>query len=136
MPIKLKRIDHIAIICHSTTYQKTKIFYTEILGCKVIQETYRKERDSFKLDLAIGDDYQIELFSFPNPPQRVSNPEACGLRHLAFKVENLDEAIVELNKNGVNVEPVRIDTTRQGVRFTFFFDPNGQPLELCEAKLD
>lgn len=94
--------------------------------------THRTERDSWKLDLALPDGLQIELFSFPSPPPRASYPEACGLRHLAFGVERLDDAIAELVAQGVGVEPVRVDA-QTGCRFTFFADPDGLPLELYEA---
>ena len=122
-------IHHIAIIC--ADYQRSKHFYTEILGLEVLQETYREERDSYKLDLSINGDYCIELFSFPNPPTRVSRPEASGLRHLAFKTLNLDAEINRLKDLGVVTEPVRTDALTQR-RFTFFSDPDDLPLELYE----
>src|SRR5262249_55773418 len=109
----------------------SKRFYTELLGFTVISETHRAERNSWKLDLALHGIYCIELFSFPNPPMRVSNPEALGLRHLAFKVDNLDKTMRELEKSGVEFEKVRKDELR-GNRFVFFRDPDGLPLELCE----
>ncbi|NIG52156.1 VOC family protein [Chitinophaga sp. Cy-1792] len=125
----LKGIHHIAIIC--ADYQRSKKFYTEVLGLNIIREVYREERDSYKLDLAIGDHYVIELFSFPDPPARVSRPEAQGLRHLAFAVSDIELAVKELTEKGVNTEPIRIDPhTNQ--RFTFFADPDGLPLELYE----
>jgi glyoxylase I family protein len=116
----IKGIHHIAII--TGDYERSKRFYTEILGFTIVKETFRKERNSYKLDLAIHGLYQIELFSFP---------EAKGLRHLAFAVENVDAAASELRANGVEVQGVRTDeiTNKQ---FCFFFDPNGQPLELYE----
>ncbi|WP_143308151.1 SMU1112c/YaeR family gloxylase I-like metalloprotein [Chitinophaga vietnamensis] len=126
----LKAIHHIAIIC--SDYQRSKQFYTEVLGLTIIQEVYRAERDSWKLDLALDGHYVIELFSFPAPPERVSRPEARGLRHLAFVVDDIDKAVVQLNSKGVATEPVRIDPyTNQ--RFTFFADPDGLPLELYEV---
>lgn len=128
--LHLKSVHHIAIIC--SDYTKSKDFYTRILGFEVISEAYRFERDSYKLDLALGGRYLIELFSFPNPPQRVSRPEAAGLRHLAFEVDNLDEAVASLLSNDVIPEPIRIDEYT-GRRFTFFFDPDNLPLELYEA---
>jgi len=82
--IKPNKIHHTAIIC--SNYEKSKHFYVNILGLQVLNEFYRKERDSYKLDLAIGLNYVLELFSFPNPPARPSRPEACGLRHIAFGV--------------------------------------------------
>lgn len=125
----LKAIHHIAIIC--SDYAKSKAFYTEILGLKILQETYRSQRKSYKLDLALDNNYVIELFSFPDPPERVSRPEAAGLRHLAFSVEDIDEAIHSLNEKGVKTEPVRVDELT-GKRFTFFADPDDLPLELYE----
>ncbi|WP_020406133.1 SMU1112c/YaeR family gloxylase I-like metalloprotein [Hahella ganghwensis] len=127
--IKINRIHHVAIICRD--YAKSKHFYTEILELPIICETYREARKSYKLDLAIGDHSQIELFSFPDPPTRPSKPEAAGLRHLAFAVENLDSTIVHLQEHGVDVEPVRTDELT-GKRFTFFQDPDDLPLELYE----
>ena len=127
--MKLNRIHHIAIIC--SDYAKSKKFYTEVLGFEIKQEVYRKERDSYKLDLSLNGQYCLELFSFPNPPKRLSQPEAVGLRHLAFEVENLEEAISELNSKEIQTEPIRTDEfTRK--RFTFFQDPDGLPIELYE----
>ena len=126
----LKSIHHIAIICRD--YERSKIFYTEVLGLRVIRETYREARDSYKLDLALNDQYVIELFSFPNPPERVSRPEAAGLRHLAFAVDNLELAIAKIQSHQVVVEPIRVDELT-GKRFTFFADPDDLPIELYEA---
>ncbi|MCF6442876.1 VOC family protein [Pseudoalteromonas luteoviolacea] len=127
----LKGIHHIAIIC--TDYAVSKAFYTEVLGCKVLAENYREQRDSYKLDLVLPDARQIELFSFPSPPKRPSRPEAAGLRHLAFQVEDIDAVIAHLHAHNVLTEPVRVDEyTHQ--RFTFFQDPDGLPLELYEVK--
>jgi glyoxylase I family protein len=126
----LKRLHHAAIIC--SDYARSKAFYTQTLGLTVIAEHYRAERDSYKLDLALPDHSQIELFSFPNAPARPSYPEARGLRHLAFEVDDIGASIVALEANGVSVEPVRTDEyTLQ--RFTFFADPDGLPLELYES---
>lgn len=125
----VKNIHHVAIIC--SNYELSKHFYINLLGCKVIDETYREERDSYKLDLSIGENGQIELFSFPNPPKRQTTPEAVGLRHLAFTVANIDESVQYLKQNGVFVEPVRIDELTNK-KFTFFQDPDGLPLELYE----
>jgi len=122
------KIHHVAIIC--SNYTRSKQFYTQILGFEVIAEHYRKERDSYKLDLLVGSQ-QIELFSFPHAPQRPSFPEAQGLRHLAFSVTDIDQVIVQLEEKGVEVEPVRIDEYT-GKRFTFFADPDGLPLEIYE----
>ncbi|SDQ68257.1 glyoxylase I family protein [Chryseobacterium soldanellicola] len=123
------KIHHIAIIC--SDYEVSKKFYTEILGLNIIREVYREERHSYKLDLAIGDDYVIELFSFPNPPERPSRPEACGLRHLAFSVENVNEKRQELILKGVICEEIRIDEFT-GKEFFFTQDPDQLPLEFYE----
>ena len=127
--LKLNRVHHIAIIC--ADYEKSKHFYSEVLGLKIVQEVYREERRSYKLDLEVGNQYQIELFSFPDPPARPSHPEAAGLRHLAFEVDALDEAVAHLTVVGVITEPIRVDELT-GKRFTFFADPDGLPLELYE----
>ncbi|HAL82331.1 MAG TPA: VOC family protein [Mucilaginibacter sp.] len=127
--LKLNRIHHIAIIC--SDYEKSKHFYSEILGLKILREVYRGERQSYKLDLEVGSQYQIELFSFPDPPTRPSRPEAAGLRHLAFEVDNVDEAAAHIKEHGVFVEPTRIDEFT-GKRFTFFADPDGLPIEFYE----
>lgn len=123
-------IHHVAII--ASDYARSKYFYTRILGLEVLAEVYRQQRASWKLDLALSDGSRIELFSFPRPPPRVSHPEACGLRHLAFRVANLDSAVADLNAHGVTCEPVRVDEWT-GKRFTFFADPDGLPLELYES---
>jgi glyoxylase I family protein len=128
--LKLLDIHHIAIICDD--YERSKKFYTDVLGLEIIQEIYRAERDSFKLDLALNGNYVIELFSFPNPPKRVSRPEAAGLRHLCFLVSDLEESIEFLMDNGIATEPIRIDETT-GKRFTFFADPDGLPIEFYEV---
>ena len=127
--LSLKNIHHIAVIC--SDYEKSKRFYTEILGLKIIREVYRESRKSYKLDLAINEHYCIELFSFPNPPERPSNPEACGLRHLAFAVENLDKNVSFLNSKNIIAEPIRIDEFTQK-RFTFIAHPDLLPIELYE----
>lgn len=127
--MQLNKIHHVAIIC--SDYPVSKAFYTQTLGLDVIQETYRAERDSYKLDLAVGEHAQIELFSFPDPPKRPSRPEAQGLRHLAFEVANIEETVKELESRQVEVEPIRVDHLT-GKRFTFFSDPDGLPLELYE----
>lgn len=126
----LNAIHHVAIIC--SNYQTSKHFYTELLGLKVLAENYRAQRDSWKLDLALPNGNQIELFSFPYPPKRPSRPEAQGLRHLAFVVDNVAEFADYLNANGVAVEPIRVDEYT-GKVFTFFQDPDGLPLELYQA---
>ncbi len=125
----LKAVHHIAIIC--SDYPTSKRFYTEILELEILQEVYREERDSYKLDLALNGNYIIELFYFPNRPKRPSFPEAQGLRHLAFQVENIEKAISKLNKKGLETEEIRIDP-HTGKKFTFFSDPDELPLELYE----
>jgi len=128
--MRIRGVHHIAIIAGD--YETCKRFYTELLGFSIIRETYRKERDSYKLDLAVNGTYQIELFSFPDSRERGSRPEARGLRHLAFEVDDVDEAAAELMAKGVTVEPVRTDELT-GKKFCFFQDPSGQPLELYQA---
>jgi glyoxylase I family protein len=124
-----RAIHHVAII--ASDYAVSKAFYTEVLGLPVIAEAYRADRQSWKLDLRLGD-AQVELFSFPDPPARVSRPEACGLRHLALAVDDLDVAVAHLSAHGVMTESVRVDEYT-GRRFTFFADPDGLPLELYEG---
>ena len=123
------KIHHIAIIC--SNYEVSKKFYTEILELNIIREVYRDERQSYKLDLAIGDDYVIELFSFPNPPKRPSRPEICGLRHLAFAVENVEEKRAELLQKRIDCEEIRIDEFTDK-KFFFIADPDDLPLEFYE----
>ncbi len=125
----LKKIHHIAIIC--SDYEKSKNFYTNILGLEIIREVYREKRDSYKLDLSLNGTYIIELFSFPNPPKRVSRPEAQGLRHLAFEVDDIESAVHQLEEKGIQVEPIRIDEYTNK-RFAFFSDPDDLPIELYE----
>jgi len=127
--LNLNRVHHIAIIC--SDYKVSKKFYTEVLELEIVKETYRAERQSYKLDLKVHREYQIELFSFPDSPKRQSRPEAQGLRHLAFEVGNVDLAVQILNERGVTTEPIRLDELT-GKRFTFFADPDGLPLELYE----
>lgn len=128
--LKINRIHHIAIIC--SDYELSKHFYTHILGFTVIAEHYRSERMSYKLDLALNGNYAIELFSFPFPPARVSMPEATGLRHLAFEVDDIDITIDHLAAHGVSAEPVRTDE-HTGKRFTFIADPDGLPIEFYQS---
>jgi glyoxylase I family protein len=125
----MKAIHHIAIIAGD--YTRSRKFYTEVLGMEIIREVYRQERDSYKLDLSLNGNYVIELFSFPGAPPRPSRPEAQGLRHLAFAVEDLDQEVSRLQQQAVDVEEIRIDPYT-GKRFTFFTDPDGLPLELYE----
>lgn len=126
----LKGIHHVALIC--SDYSASKHFYTNILGLSVIAENYREARRSYKCDLALPDGSQLELFSFPDAPKRPSRPEAQGLRHLAFKVDDIDEVIAYLTQHNVECEPIRIDEYTNK-RFTFFPDPDGLPLELYEG---
>lgn len=127
--ISLQSIHHVAIIC--SDYEVSKKFYTGILGFSIVSEHYRMERKSWKCDLKLNNNYVLELFSFPDPPSRVSQPEACGLRHLAFSVNDLERSVAHLRENGVETEPIRTDAYT-GKRFTFFADPDGLPLELYE----
>ncbi|GGG50439.1 SMU1112c/YaeR family gloxylase I-like metalloprotein [Epilithonimonas arachidiradicis] len=124
------QIHHIAIIC--SDYAVSKKFYTEVLGLSIIREVYREERQSYKLDLAIGDHYVIELFSFPNPPKRLSRPESCGLRHLAFSVESVEDKRNELIKKGLDCEEIRTDEFTDK-KFFFTSDPDDLPLEFYEV---
>ncbi len=128
--MNILRTHHVAIIC--SDYETSKTFYTRVLGLEVVAEVHRRERNSFKLDLRLPDGTQVELFSFSSPPRRPSYPEACGLRHLAFEVANVDEAVAELQRQEISVELVRVDE-HTGKRFTFFADPDGLPLELYES---
>lgn len=127
--LQLNRVHHIAIIC--SDYRRSLDFYTRVLGFQVIAEHYRAERQSYKTDLALGEDYVIELFSFPSPPARVSRPEAAGLRHLAFEVDDIDDAVRELDTLHITHESFRTDEYT-GKRFLFFTDPDDLPIELYE----
>lgn len=128
--MNIKAIHHVAII--TDDYQRSKHFYTAVLGFEIMAETYREDRQSYKLDLAINGQYQLELFSFPESKIRASYPEQRGLRHLAFEVDNIEASVAELEGHGVEVQPIRIDQLTNK-KFCFFNDPNGQPLELYEA---
>jgi glyoxylase I family protein len=125
----ITQVHHIAIIC--SDYARSKTFYTEVLGFEIIQEVYRETRDSYKLDLALNGQYIIELFSFPNPPARPSRPEACGMRHLAFQVEDLDLVVQAIKAQNLAIEPIRVDEFT-GKRFTFMADPDDLPIEFYE----
>lgn len=125
----LKAIHHVAIIC--TDYEKSKHFYTNILGLQMIAENYRAERQSYKLDLQLPSGGQIELFSFPKPPMRPTNPEAAGLRHVAFSVDDIEQVCAYFVSHQVMVEAIRIDEFT-GKKFTFISDPDGLPIELYE----
>jgi glyoxylase I family protein len=127
--VRVNKIHHVAIIC--SDYNESKRFYVDILKFSVINEIFRPERNSYKLDLQVSDRDTIELFSFPTPPPRPSQPEACGLRHLAFAVDNIEESVDYLVAKGVNVEPIRVDPIT-GKKFTFFKDPDDLPLEIYE----
>lgn len=126
--MKLQTVHHVAILVKD--YEKSRHFYVDLLGFAVIRENYRPEKDDYKLDLAVGD-LELEIFSAPNAPARVTGPEALGLRHLAFRVDNVAAAVEELTALGIEAEPIRIDPYSGGA-FTFFFDPDGLPLELRE----
>jgi len=128
--MEIERLHHIAIIC--SDYERSKRFYTEILGFKIDNEVYRKERSSYKLDLSLNGQYLIELFSFPNPPQRPSRPEATGLRHIAFGVKDIEQSVEWLESKNIIVEPIRIDEFT-GKKFTFFSDPDDLPVEIYEV---
>lgn len=128
--LNLRKIHHIAIIC--SDYERSKTFYTEVLGLNTIREVYREERGSYKLDLSLNEEYIIELFSFPSPPVRVSRPEAVGLRHLAFEVEDVKSVTEFLSAKGIYAEPIRIDEFTQK-QFTFIEDPDGLPIEFYQV---
>lgn len=127
--MRLNKVHHIAII--ASDYAHSLDFYTGVLGLSIISENYRPERDSYKTDLALNGNYIIELFSFPNPPARLSHPEATGLRHLAFEVDDINKAVEELDAKGIDHEQLRTDEYT-GKRFIFFQDPDGLPIEFYE----
>lgn len=127
--LKINKVHHIAIIC--SNYERSKKFYVETLELEVLNEVYREARDSYKLDLALNGEYIVELFYFPNRPKRPSFPEAQGLRHLAFEVDNVEEITKLLKTKGVECEPIRTDETT-GKKFTFFQDPDELPLEIYQ----
>lgn len=127
--MNLSAIHHIAIIV--SDYPRSKDFYVNKLGFSVIRENYRPDKGNWKLDLRINDDTELEIFGVANPPARVTRPEAAGLRHLAFRVENIEKTAAELEALGIPVEPIRMDAY-SGRKFTFFADPDGLPLELHE----
>ena len=129
--MEIERLHHIAIIC--SDYERSKRFYTEILGFKIDNEVYREERSSYKLDLSLNGQYLIELFSFPNPPQRPSGPEATGLRHIAFGVKDVEQSVEWLVSKNIIVEPIRIDEFT-GKKYTFFSDPDKLPVEIYEVR--
>jgi glyoxylase I family protein len=125
----IQSLHHIAIIC--SDYEKSKRFYTEILGFQVKNEVYREERQSYKIDLSLNGHYLIELFSFPDPPNRLSRPESTGLRHIAFGVKNIEASCLFFKDNQIDTEDIRIDEYT-GRKFTFFSDPDNLPIELYE----
>lgn len=127
--IKLNKLHHLAIICKD--YEVSKNFYTKVLGFTIEKEVFRKDRQSFKLDLRLNGQYLLELFSFPDPPERLTRPESTGLRHIAFEVDDLEESMQSLEEKGLMVEPIRIDEFTLK-RFTFLFDPDDLPIELYE----
>ena len=127
--MNLNKVHHIAIIC--SNYEKSKNFYVNILNLEIVKETFRQERNSFKLDLALNNEYIIELFSFRTPPNRPSYPEAAGLRHLSFEVDDINLVMTELISKGIHCEDIRIDEIT-GKKFTFFEDPDNLPLEIYE----
>ena len=129
MTMRLNKVSHIAVIC--SNYERSLEFYTHVLGLTIIAENYRENRKSYKTDLALNGEYIIELFSFPEPPARPTRPEATGLRHLAFEVDNIQNSVAELENAGISHEEVRIDEYT-GKRFVFFQDPDGLPIELYE----
>ena len=126
----IRKVHHIAII--ASHYETSKAFYCDVLGFTLMGEVYREARDSWKGDLALNGEYAIELFSFPFPPERPDGPEACGLRHLAFSVDDIDAAKKQLEEKGVVCEAIRVDPLTDK-RYTFFKDPDGLPLELYQA---
>ena len=127
--MKLNSVHHIAIIV--SNIEKAREFYIKKLGFEAIRENYRKERDDWKLDLRVNEHTELEIFAEKNPPKRVNRPEACGLRHLAFRVASVEETVKELDEIGIECEPIRTDTYT-GEKMTFFFDPDGLPLEIHE----
>lgn len=127
--MKLSSVHHIAIIV--SDIEKARKFYVDKLGFEVIRENYRKERNDWKLDLRVDEHTELEIFAEKNPPKRVNRPEACGLRHLAFRVESVEEAVKELAEMGIECEPIRTDSFT-GEKMTFFFDPDGLPMEIHE----
>ena len=127
--MKIEKLHHVAIIC--SNYERSKKFYTEVLGFTIEQEVFRAERNSYKLDLSLNGQYLIELFSFPDPPERRTRPEATGLRHIAFSVTNIGDTVKYLQSKNIIPEPVRVDEFT-GRKFTFFNDPDLLPIEVYE----
>ncbi len=127
--MELDTIHHVAIIV--SDYEKSRAFYAELLGFPIIRENYRPEKKDWKLDLRLNETTELEIFAPENPPKRVNRPEACGLRHLAFTVRDVERTVRELTERGIACEPIRTDAFT-GKKMTFFFDPDGLPLELHE----
>ncbi len=127
--MQLSRIHHVAVIV--SDYAVSRDFYVNKLGFPIVRENYRPERDDWKLDLRVNESTELEIFGVKNPPKRVNRPEACGLRHLAFHVDSVEEAVAELEEKGIPCEPIRTDAFT-GKKMTFFADPDGLPLELHE----
>jgi len=128
--MKIEQLHHVAIIC--SDYERSKRFYTEVLGFTIDNEVYRKERASYKLDLSLNGQYIIELFSFPDPPPRPTRPEATGLRHISFGVKDVEQSVEFLKSKNIIAEPIRIDEYT-GRKFTFFNDPDNLPIEIYEV---
>lgn len=125
--MKLRRVHHVALIV--SDLERAKRFYVDALGLTVAAEHHRVERDSWKVDLALPDGTQLEVFTFPGSPPRPTRPEAQGLRHLAFAVDDVAAAHAELAARGYEPEPLRVDEYT-GRMFCFVADPDGQPIEL------
>ena len=132
-PLGAQGLHHVALIV--SQYERSKAFYTQVLGCSIVAEEYRAARDSWKLDLAVPGGGRLELFSFPSPPQRPSRPEACGLRHLAISVQSVNAARDYLMTQGVDCEAIRLDAAT-GKEFFFFSDPDGLPLEVYAVEAE
>jgi len=130
--IEMQSIHHVALLTSTEGYAESKRFYTEVLGFTIVAETFREERNSYKLDLALNGVYQLELFSFPDYRERASYPEAKGLRHMAFGVKDIQQGYAWLQQQNVRIEEIRLDELT-GKQFLFFYDPNGQPLELYQS---
>ena len=127
--MELSEIHHVAIIV--SNYSVSRDFYVNKLKFPVIRENYREDKEDWKLDLRVNATTELEIFAPKNPPARLSYPEACGLRHLAFNTEDIEKTVEELNLLGIDCEPIRLDTFT-GRKMTFFSDPDGLPLELHE----
>ena len=127
--MELSEIHHVAIIV--SNYAASRDFYVNKLKFPVIRESYREDKEDWKLDLRVNATTELEIFAPKNPPARLSYPEACGLRHLAFKTADIEKTVEELELLGIACEPIRLDAFT-GKKMTFFADPDGLPLELHE----